>query len=233
VTPYYQDDAVTIYHGDCREVLPTLARQSVELLLTDPPYEVNYTSSRGSMGGIAGDDGSLDVPAIVLQALRVLKLNRHFYVFGPFDLTGITRRKTVELIWDKGSMTAGDLSTAWGTSHERITFGTWHPAPSQAASGGLAARLRRGSVISVPRNNNGNGARDHPTEKPPMLMRILIEASSLHGETVLDPFMGSGATLVAAQLEGRKAIGIEIEERFCELAARRVGQGVLDLGGAA
>lgn len=233
MTPYYDEGGITIYHGDCREVLPTLASQSVDLIATDPPYGVGYDSNRGTMGGIAGDDGSVDVVDVIRQALRTLKLGRHFYVFGPFDLSDVTSQKTTELIWDKGTMSSGNLSSPWGVSHERITFGSWHPAPSKTGAGGLTARLRRGTVISVPRNNNGRGARDHPTEKPPMLMRILIESSSLHGEIVLDPFMGSGATLVGAQQEGRKAIGIEVEERYCELASTRLAEGVLDFGPAA
>jgi DNA modification methylase len=73
----------------------------------------------------------------------------------------------------------------------------------------------------------------HPTEKPVMLLRQLIEASSLHGDVVLDPFLGSGSTVVAARTEGRRAVGIEIEERYCEIAAKRLAQEVLDFGGAA
>jgi site-specific DNA-methyltransferase (adenine-specific) len=81
----------------------------------------------------------------------------------------------------------------------------------------------------VPSTNTGNGAKRHPTEKPVMLLRQLIEASSLFGETVLDPFMGAGSTLVAAKAEGRKAIGVEVDERYCEIAASRMGQDFLAL----
>ena len=88
--------------------------------------------------------------------------------------------------------------------------------------------MRRGTVLRYP-NTRGRGATRHPTEKPVALLRELIESSSRFGETVLDPFIGSGSTLVAAALEGRKAIGIEIEERYCEIAANRLAHGALPL----
>ncbi len=228
--PYYQDDSCTIFHGDCRDVLESLPSSSVDLIVTDPPYGVQWDSGYSSMGPIVGDDGTLDVPAIIRKACRVLRSLRHLYVFGPFDLSEVTGMPTTELIWDKGKFSAGDLSNPWGSAHEPIQFGTWHSAESMKQRGGLTARLRRGSVLHVPKQNNGRGALTHPTEKPVLLLRQLIECSSLMGEVVFDPFMGSGTTLQAARYLGRKAIGIEIEERYCEIAAKRLVQGVLDFG---
>lgn len=230
MSPYYEDDFVTIYHGDCREVCRRLPRSSTHLLLTDPPYGVSWSSGLGQMGGIVGDDGSLDVVACVREAAETLLSGRHMYVFGPADLTKVTVGATAELVWDKGKFGLGDLSIPWGPSHERIGFGVWVKYRSQADVGGMAARLRRGSVLHFPKQNNGRGAQTHPTEKPVQLLRYLIEASSTFGEVVLDPFAGSGSTLVAARVEGRRAIGIEIEERFCEVAANRLAQGTLDFG---
>ena len=228
--PYYDEIGITIYHGDCREVLPSLSK--VDLLLTDPPYGMNWCSGRGDMGGISGDDGTFDVEACIRLALAQLRFHRHAYVFGPLDLSALTTAATAELIWDKGKHGSGNLSMPWGPSHERIAFAVWSPYKSAAKDGGLAARLRRGSIINVPMQNNGRGALTHPTEKPVMLMRQLIEASSLFGETVLDPFAGSGSTLVAAALEGRKAIGIELDEAHCETAAKRLAQGSFDFASA-
>jgi site-specific DNA-methyltransferase (adenine-specific) len=228
LVPYFNGSGITIYHGDCRDVLLSLSE--VDLLLTDPPYGVSWSSGQGSMGGIVGDDGTLDVDAVLRLALRRLRHHRHFYVFGPYDITALTVGATTELVWDKGKHSGGDLAIPWGNSHERIAFGVWTPFDSQSGTGGFAARLRRGSVLSVPRQNNGRGALTHPTEKPVMLLRQLIEASSLHGDIVLDPFLGSGTTAVAALAEGRRCIGIEVEERFCEVAAKRLAQGVLDFG---
>lgn len=229
--PYYDQDGVTIYHGDCRDVLPLLGE--TDLLITDPPYGIEYRSNRGNSHHgnprLVGDDSSLDVAECVRLALRKLRHGRHFYIFSPLDLDGLTTGATSELIWDKEHLGMGDLSLPWASSHERITFGVWSPFPSQKGTGSLSARLRRGSVIRVPTDNMARGAKHHPTAKPVLLIRQLIESSSQIGETVLDPFMGAGSTLIAAQLEGRKAIGIEIEERYCEIAAGRLTQGVLAL----
>jgi site-specific DNA-methyltransferase (adenine-specific) len=142
----------------------------------------------------------------------------------------LTLGATTDLVWDKGEGTGmGDLSLPWRASHERLTFGVWNPYPSKKGCGAATARLRRGSVLRVNSTNAGQGAKRHPTEKPVMLLRQLIEASSLFDETVLDPFMGAGSTLEAAKAEGRKAIGIEVEERYCEVAANRMGHEVLAL----
>jgi DNA modification methylase len=208
-------------------VLPAMAPESFDLLLTDPPYGVGWTSGWGRMGGIASDDGSLDVVACIRTALKTLRKARHFYVFGGFDASAVTKGSTTELIWDKGMMAGGDLGLPWGPAHERIAFGVWTPFEADRGRGAMSAKLRHGSVIHVPRKNNGIGALEHPTQKPVRLMQVLIEASTRHGELVLDPFIGSGTTLVAAALEQRRAVGIEVEERFCELAAKRVAQGSL------
>src|SRR5690606_30592018 len=108
-----------------------------------------------------------------------------------------------------------------------IAFGTYQPkhVKSRGQKGALAARLRRGSVITVPRVPTGTMT--HPTEKPQLLLRQLIESSSSIGEAILDPFMGTGSTLIAARTEGRRAIGIELEERYCEIAVKRLQQAVL------
>lgn len=227
--PYYDDGSVTIYHGDCREVLPTLAAQSTDLLLTDPPYGIGYDSGRSQHGSIKGDDGSLDILSVLRQAFRCLRLNHHFYVFGPADVASLTAGATCDLVWDEGKHGGGNLDIPWGASWEPITFGVWNPYPSQRGVGRHLARRRRGTVLRHTTTNNGRGAIAHPTRKPVSLLRELIEASSLMGELVLDPFMGSGSTIEAARLEGRRALGIEIEERYCEAIAERLEQGVLDV----
>lgn len=230
-TPYYRDASVTLYHGDAREVLPLLPRGSVDLIVTDPPYGVRRTPAVGVSRTdgrfaepMAGDDGSLDVAAVLNLGLAALKMNRHLYVFGPADLSACPVTAKATLIWAKGGPGVhGDLSLPWGTNHEPITFAMYAPSKAQRdrGSGGLSARLRQGSVLSVPKLSARQVSR-HPTEKPVKLLRMLIEASSLFDETVLDPFAGSGSTLEAAVLEGRQAVGVEIDERYCEVAAERL-----------
>jgi DNA modification methylase len=210
MTPYYADDLVTIYHGDCREWMP-----EADVLVTDPPYGMGYQSNfalTGPSRPIAGDgdttlrDWLLSVwtgPALVFGTWRVPR--------PPCDQL---------LVWDKGDTPGmGNLTIPWGPSHEEV----------YVIGSGFSGR-RSGSVLRV----RGYGAMadarpDHPTPKPVALMAQLIEKCP--SGTILDPFMGSGTTLVAAKSLGRKAIGIEIEERYCEIAATRCSQEVLGLAG--
>lgn len=220
--PYFQDEGVTIYCGDAAEVLPQVA--VCDLLVTDPPYGVDFQSNRRQkrLDKIAGDDGTYDAAPVLDAALRRIGRGRHAYIFGPV-VAGLPLTETVELIWDKQILGMGDLAKPWGTSHERITFGTYEPSKANRAKGygRLAARLRKQSVIRCQRPT-GAGSGRHPNEKPVGLLRELIESSSVMGEVVLDPFMGSGSTLVAARLEGRRAVGIEISERYCAIATERL-----------
>jgi len=232
--PYYQADMVTLYWGDCRTILPTLPHGSVDCIITDPPYGQDWQSGRrtNDLPKITGDDGGLDVPAALALALRALREARHLYVFGRYDLDALPLGPAVELIWDKEIIGPGDLTLPWGPQHEPITFAAYISRPSGRARGDgrLVARLRRGSVIRCQRHQSGqleDRHDPHPTEKPVDLLRQLIESSSLLGETILDPFAGSGSTLLAARIEGRQAIGIEIEERWCEATTKRLAQGIL------
>jgi site-specific DNA-methyltransferase (adenine-specific) len=227
VKPYFESRDVTLYHGDAADVLAELPKDSVDLLVTDPPYEIAWRSNLRDAGPkfdrMHGDDGAVDLVGIVRAALRVLRNGRHVYIFGPLDLSDLPLSKPATLIWDKVVIGPGDLSAPWGPAHEPISFTTQVRSKANRADGyGLAsARLRKGSVIRVPRLHSRAVAK-HPTEKPIKLLRILIESSSTFDETVLDPFAGSGSTLEAAVLEGRKAIGIEIDEHYCEVIAKRL-----------
>ena len=238
--PFYERGGIVLYHGDCLEMLPKLPRESVHLLLTDPPYGVGYVRTGralGDFGPIAGDDtaeaGRLGIDA----AVPALKRRRQANVFGPFDLASNPLLESpYELIWDK-VMLGPPRTGAFTTSHERIACAQRKVSGGdKAVSGTALARVRRGSVLRYQRPN-ALGVTRHPTEKPVPLLRELIECATQFGETVLDPFAGSGSTLVAAYLEGRKAIGMELEERYCEVAAKRLdaamAQGTFDLGGLA
>ncbi len=223
MNPYYADSTVTIYHGDCRDVLPSLP--SSDLLVTDPPYGVDYQSNRRAvkLNKIAGDDGSLDVSRLIDLAARATGRGRHAYIFGPDVLLAdgvLTARAS--LVWDKMVLGTGDLSATWAASHETITFAVQELSKANRAKGygNLSARMRKGSVLRYQRAQGGATGR-HPNEKPVPLLRALIESSSVIGECVLDPFAGCGSTLVAAALEGRRAIGVEVDEAHCASAAAR------------
>lgn len=228
-TPYYASDRATLYVGDCRDVLASLPSLDARLMATDPPYGVGWRSGyRGQpFEEMAGDDGSVDWPAVLGDIVaRHLDKRQHVYVFGyrPDQLAGPLRLGgTAQLIWDKGQAGPGDLSTSWGPSHEVITFGVHTPSPSErsAGRGALAARLRQGSVLREP-SRRGRHTNRHPSEKPVRLMRMLIESSSLLGDLVLDPCAGSGSTAVAALVEGRRFVGVELDERYAATAVDRI-----------
>jgi site-specific DNA-methyltransferase (adenine-specific) len=211
VTPYYADDIVTIYHGDCREWMP-----EADVIVTDPPYGIGFASNKpGRFQGVAvANDDDCSVRDAVLAAWDGPAL-----VFGSWKRPTPAGTKAL-LIWDKemygGGM--GDLSIPWRNNHESIyVIGTGF---SGHRGSGV---LRSNTVVTW----SGPGQRRHPNEKPEDLLRDLIRKCP--PGTVLDPFMGSGSTLVAAKSLGRRAIGIEIEERYCEIAATRCSQEVLGL----
>lgn len=226
-TVYYAGPLATLYLGDCRTVVPTLPRQSVDLLVADPPYGVNWQSGRRHerFDAMSGDDGLTDWPAILGEVTRhVLRNCRHVYVFGyrPEDLSAMPLGATIEGVWDKSIIGPGALDSPWAPQHERIAFGVynWSQRNRENGSGRLAARLRQGFVLCVQRPHSGQVR--HPSEKPVALIRQLVESSSCLGETVLDPTCGVGSTLVAAVLAGRKAVGIDVDERYLSIAATRV-----------
>ena len=225
--PYYEDDAVTIYHGDCRDILPAL--EPVDLVLTDPPYGTAGRDGSVHREGTAtmGDRASRDTYNWATKhdaaaLFQVTSPETHCYVFTDwrkskdvqiaYELAGWELRSLI--VWNKGS----GMGEFWRSSHEFVLFLTKeHPRPLE--HGGCM------NVISVPFVPPGQ--RLHPTEKPVQVISKLIEASSKENQTILDPFMGSGTTLRAAKNLGRKAIGIEIEERYCEIAALRMVQTVM------
>lgn len=217
--PYYQDDAVTLWHGDCLEIDAWLA---ADVLVTDPPYGVAYESNRNrdrrnvKVGRpVAGDSttGARDA------ALTAWGADRPALVFGKWTQPrpAATRAR---LVWDKRVQGTGDLSIPWGPSDEEV----------YVLGAGFTGK-RGGSVLSVQMLMSNDADRpDHPTPKPVPLMELLITKTV---GTVADPFAGSGSTLVAARNLGRKAVGVELEERYCEVIAKRLAQDVLDFGGGA
>lgn len=215
-TPYYADDLTVLYLGDCREVPEWL---SADVLVTDPPYGIGYESNfnrdrRDAKKGraITGDAGGAEGRDAVLASWGT----RPAVVFGRWDAPrpALTR---VRLIWDKGNSPGmGDLSSPWGRSDEEIYI-----------LGHGFTGARSGSVLRIQMLMSGDHNRpDHPTPKPVALMTLLL--TKCPPGVVADPFAGSGSTLVAAKLLGRRAVGVEIDERYCEIAARRLSQSCLD-----
>ncbi len=213
--PYYQDEWVVLYHGDCLEITDWLA---ADVLVTDPPYGIaGGRLSRHDAGGRqVHADAGWDSLTIRDNALALWG-NRPRAVFGTPKQPDLEHRG-VRLIWDKGDDCGmGDLSWPFGATYEVI----W-------VHGDGWAGKRRSSILRSPRLTSDASTIGHPTPKPIALMETLI--SYAPPGIIADPFAGSGSTLVAAKALGRKAIGVELEERYCEIAARRLAQDVLDFG---
>ena len=206
MTVYYQDEHVTLYYGDCLEVTDWL---TADVLVTDPPYGMAHVSG-WQKRPIAGDE-TTDARDAAIASWG----DRPALIFGRWSEprpAGVRAR----LVWDKGEWPGmGDLRLPWGPSDEEIyVLGTGWVGKRE---GTIVRANRLGGVASV----------DHPTPKPVSLMERLIEKCP--PGLIADPFAGSGSTLVAAKRLGRRAIGVELEERYCEIAAKRLAQGVLDL----
>ena len=200
--PYYQDEWVTLYHGDCLELADVWT--GADVLVTDPPYGMAYSSGRRAHKGILGDK-TLDVRDEALS----------LWGDGPALVFGTWKRQRPAgvrqlIVWDKrgGAGFSGDLKMPWADITEEIyVLGTgW--------VGGRIPAIY--SVPTLPSTNRPN----HPTPKPVPLMELLIEKCPIG--VIADPFTGSGATLLAARNAGRRVVGVELEEQYCELVAKRL-----------
>jgi DNA modification methylase len=218
---YYEDESVTLYHGDCREVTSWL---EADVLVTDPPYGMAYSGFGGRKGEPRRTSGPLSIAGDADAASRdqILSLwgDRPALVFGTWRIARPPATRQV-IVWDKSANGPGmgALDVPWGPSHEEV----------YVLGSGWTGK-RGGSVYRDAPFTSADASRpDHPTPKPTSLMERLIAHTV---GTVADPFAGSGSTLVAAKQLGRKAIGVELEERYCELIAKRLAQGVLDFGDA-
>ena len=217
IAPYYQDDHVTLYHGDCREVTEWL---SGDVMVTDPPYGIGWSITDYNKGrahdGIANDDDtSARDQALAMWAPKPA------LVFGSCEAPppGGTRRT---LVFHKPADSGLFGSIIWRKDWEPIYMvGKWPQAPASQSS---VIRTRHGS-----HREYAQGI--HPHAKPLDVLNRLIGSCPVG--VIVDPFAGSGSALRAAKDLGRKAIGVELEERYCEIAAKRLGQEVLDFGGVA
>jgi hypothetical protein len=229
VKPYYADEHVTLYHGDCREVTEWLA---ADVLLVDPPFGIGWKTGtlgkhdrpRGASYGNPGIKGDADTTA--RDAALALWGGRLSIVFGSLSLAPpIGSRQT--LVYRKAP-DAGVRGTFAG--FRRDVEGIYLLGPWISGIAGRSSILETGARNSGGQHGLG-GRYGHPHAKPIDVLEALLNACP--PGVIADPFAGSGSTLVAARNLGRRAIGVEIEERYCELIARRLSQDVLPIGGPA
>jgi len=227
--PYYEENGITIYHGDCREILPSLAK--VDLVLTDPPYGKLKIFNR--YGGYAGGQNSKDKLMMVGNRgphLAKVKAYGRYTDEGKFDigpfLKLIDKKFDYLILWG-GNYFQMPIRTSWLCWDKSAGNESWYsqfelawtnlPQPAKIFHHVWQGMIRAGEPVD----------RQHPTEKPVELLRWCLNFVP-HAQSILDPFMGSGTTLRAAKDLGRKATGIEIEEKYCEIAAKRLSQEVFD-----
>jgi len=219
MSPYYQDQFVTLYHADARDVLPLVDASSIGLVLTDPPYGIALANHdpggrrRAGSFAIKGDEcGSIGAEVLAWCEERAIPTISFASAMKPWS-----GRWRQHLVWDKGPAVGGggDPDRLWKQSWELI----------QVARTGVLSGKRECAVLNfwvTPQDSVF-----HPAQKPLELLSYLIRKACAPDGAVVDWFVGSGSTLVAAKILGRHSIGVEIDERHCETAAQRCRQGVL------
>lgn len=231
-TPYYEDEAVVIYHGDTFEILSDLDVRA-DAVVTDPPfvYSVanatnNYLTSRPhgnawSEADVMGRWFATALDAVIPRMVDAGSLlsfcsPMSYPVFFPHAFRRFD--KVTGLVWDKGRFGTG---ARWRRQFEMVLY-----AYNKGAhwADGLH---NRSDVVGI--KPSASWGRAHPVDKPTELLAYLMEPITASGSLILDPFMGGGSTLLAAKALGRRAIGIEMEEQYCEKAAKRLQQETLGL----
>lgn len=213
-TPYYDRDGIQIFHADCRDILPLIAPSDVGLLLTDPPYGVGMKAFQDDFSTVEYlNDCPGTLAAVFMSPRRVIELADRLKPSWKFE----------RMLWMHKSADIAAPWRGWCMNSESILVfsrkGAKWPNPVDF----------RSDVYSVgPWERAG-----HPNGKPETVVRDLLRRLSTPETVTLDPFMGSGTTLRVAKDLGRRAIGIEIEERYCEIAVKRLQQSVMSFEGVA
>ena len=232
--PYYCDERVALYHGDALDVLATIEPGTVDHAVTDPPYILHAGSShtKGSKTGGWADmmNASLWFSAWYRLTAATLRHAGSLWTFGNWRSLPVMMRAAIDadlatascVVWDKDWIgPAGPQQLR--SQHEILLV--------LAREGFTQPDRSQGDVLRI--KANSSKPTGHPAEKPVRLLRRIVELTGAKpGDLILDPFAGSGSTGVAAREAGCRALLIEAEERWCEVAAKRLDQGVL-FGGAA
>jgi len=236
--PYYQDNAVVIYHGDCRDILPHLPK--VDLVLTDPPYGKNQATWDTSkpnitiwdlLYAITKDGGCCyywgfwgDADWVLTNAKRVgyIPQSRIVWWFRTGRPELLSYREDTEEAWyfSKGNPSIFNPGEDLEPYEDNNNYKRYNRQGKHPGTVWIASRILHNHPENV----------GHETQKPLSLFKKIVRISSNPNSLILDPFLGSGTTLRAAKDLGRKAIGIEIEEKYCEIAAKRMVQSVMGLG---
>lgn len=218
MTIYYQDESVTLYHGKATDFADHWLKADV--LVTDPPYGYSHKSGGGPRGDASWKNTTIanDHDTSARDNMLAAWGDRPAIVFGSWKRERPAATRAL-LVWDKGGHAGmGDLAMPWKPNFEDIYI----------LGSGFTGKRESGVLSGYHVSAKESGGRVHPHQKPSNLMDALIRKCP--PGTIADPFAGSGSTLYSAKALGRKAIGVEVEERYCEIIANRLSQEVLDLG---
>lgn len=231
---YYEDERLTLYHGDCTEVLAGMADSSVKVVITDPPYtertHSNAKTNKGKGHGVKAIEFSAFTDEDLARSLKECGRVSEGWVIATlayqhaFELEKNPPEGLRPLrmgVWVKTNPMPQISADRPGQGWEAIAYLHRDDTKPSWNGGGT-----HGNYIHAVVQNEG-----HPTVKPLPMLQDMVRKFTKPGDTILDPFAGSGTTLRAALDEGRKAIGVEIDERYCEIIAKRVSQGAFDFGG--
>ena len=216
-----------IEQGDCLELMKNIPDKSIDLIVTDPPYGMNFISNfRKEKYEAIKNDGDLSwVDGLVNELYRVLKMDTAVYCFCSWhniDIFKVAFEKKFKIkniiVWEKNNTSMGDLKGAYAPKHEFVIFA--HKGRR------LLNGFRHPDIIKAKRTGN----KHHPTEKPVDLLEIFVTESSNPGDIILDPFLGSGTTAIAAVNTHRHYIGFELDPGYFDIACKRLdeAEGVVD-----
>ena len=229
---YYETDNGILYHGDCVEIMKQFPEESIDLIVTDPPYKVTQKGNAGNLGGMMKtkktmkgkifDFNDIKIKEWYPLIMFILKEQTHFYIMtnhiNLYEYLNIiynykNSRFIKSIIWNKGNKITGRF---YMSQFEYILF----------CRKGKAKKINKcgtSDILYVPNKKTKiKGKNIHDTEKPIELMKVLIENSSQESDIVLDPFLGSGTTAIACEKLHRHWIGIEIDKKYCEIAKERI-----------
>lgn len=224
IRPYYEDAHCKIYNGDSRELLPDVHR--ADLVIADPPYTfgLSSTQQKASKGGGWADlmNNALFYALILREVKRITKqTNGAAWFFNSWRSMPVLQRASWESDWPIESMLVWDKGPEVGMGGCRGLRSQYELVALLVQDGYQIANRSTKDILNVPWGGSSPRS-NHPAEKPVALMVKLIECSTKENALILDPFCGSGTSLIAAKQTGRSAIGIEMEECHCETAAKRL-----------
>ena len=209
-----------IYNDDCLNVMNEINCDGVDLIVTDPPYMINYRSDyrKNKYNRIKNDKDSYNlISEYFKKCNEILKDNSAIYCFCSWHNVDFFKQEFEKyfklkniIVWNKNNTSMGDLKGSYAPKHEFILFG--HKGRR------LIEGFRYPDVLDFKRTNN----KLHPTQKPIDLLEVLIKTSSKEGDVVFDGFMGSGSTGVACLKNNRNFIGVELDEKYFEIAKNRI-----------